>query len=106
MHPRLAQIPAKDFEAPKPKRVRRPLDPDKPLTPRQRAIIRGYFAAGCRTLRAAQALGLTHGRVREVKAKPGARAYLEELEHAAVQAMAQARAAMILAPMLTPPSKR
>ncbi len=71
------------------------------LTARQRAIVRGYFAAGCKTLRAAQALGVTSRRVREVKALPAARVYLEAMEHDLRDTVVKARAAQLLGPMLT-----
>ena len=70
------------------------------LTPRQRAIVRGYFVSGCRTLVAARALGVTSRRVREVKAMPCARAYLEALESEAVDKLTTAQAARLLVPML------
>lgn len=75
-------------------------EPMKPLTPRQRAIIRAYFASGCRTTRAAVALGISVTRVREVKAFPAAKVYLSELEADCAHAVVQARAAQILAPTL------
>ena len=70
------------------------------LTPRQRAIVRCYFASGCRTLVAARVLGVTSRRVREVKAMPAARAYLADLDTQACKMLATAQAARLLAPML------
>lgn len=74
----------------------------KPLTARQREIIRAYFASGCRTKRTAQGLGISVTRVREVKAYAAAKVYLGELEADCAHAVVQARAAQILAPTLRP----
>lgn len=79
--------------------LRAPQTP-KPLTARQREIVRAYFASGSRTCRAAKALGVNVSRVRQVKAKPAARVYLAELEAETTRALVQARAAQLLAPML------
>lgn len=59
--------------------------PPPKLSDRQRAILRGYFAAECRLLHAARALGISPHRVSEVKALPAARVYL----YAIVQARPQ-----------------
>ena len=64
--------------------------------------MRGYFAAGCKTLKAAQALGVGADRVREVKRKPGAPEYLRAIEERALDVMVQARASQLLAPLILP----
>lgn len=74
----------------------------KPLTPRQRAIIRAYFASGCRTKKTAHGLGISVTRVREVKAFAASKVYLGELEAECARTVVQARAAQILAPTLKP----
>lgn len=73
----------------------------KPLTPRQRAIIRAYFASGCQPTKAARGLGISTSRLHEVKAFPAAQAYLAELEAECARTIVQARAAQILSPTLT-----
>ena len=70
------------------------------LTPRQRTIVRCYFAMGCRTKVAAKALGVNTSRVRAVKATPAARAYLDALDAQACNMLVTAQAARLLAPML------
>lgn len=72
----------------------------EPLTHRQRAICRAYFANGCRTKAAARALGINSSRVRAVKATPAGRAYLDSLDAEACAMLSTAMAARILAPML------
>lgn len=74
--------------------------PAVPLTPRQREITQAYFAAGCRTRRAARALGIHSRRVRAVKALPAARVLLAELQAKTLDAVVQARAAQLLSPLL------
>lgn len=103
MNPRLApqQAPEPSPEAPATWSIFRKPDPSVPhLTPRQRAVIRAYFVAGCKTLSAARALGVSSRRVRQVKALPGAVEYLADIEERSVEALVQARAAQLLAPML------
>lgn len=107
MHPRPAphQAPEPSPEVPATWSIFRRPDPEpdpsrRPLTPRQRSIIRAYFAMGCKTLSAARALGVSSRRVREVKALPGAVEYLAAIEEESLKALVQARAAQILAPML------
>lgn len=72
--------------------------PAPKLSYRQRAIVREYFATGCRTGVAAQRLGISPHRVSEVKALPAARAYLDMMEEAAVDSIVQAQVAAILEP--------
>lgn len=74
----------------------------RPLSPRERAILRAYFASGCRATVAARGLGISRTRVYEVRHQPGAQAFLEAMEQATTDAVVQARAAQLLAPMLRP----
>lgn len=91
MHLRLIPRNAPDSDTP----------PAPKLTDRQRAIVREYFATGCRTGVAAQRLGISPHRVSEVKALPAAREYLAQLEAAAIDAIVQAQVAAILEPQNT-----
>lgn len=77
-----------------------PPTPPRPLTRRQRAICLTYFAHGCRAHAAALALGITPARLRFVKSKPAARAYLDALEIQAADKLTTAHAARLLAPFL------
>ena len=72
--------------------------PAPKLSDRQRAIVRAYFATGCRTGVAAQRLGISPHRVTEVKALPAARAYLDMLEREAIDAIIKAQVAALYAP--------
>lgn len=72
----------------------------RPLTLRQKAIIRGYFNTCGRTQQAARACGCSRQYVYQCRTSPAGREYLAQLEAAAIDAMVQAKAAMILAPLL------
>ena len=74
----------------------------KPLTRRQRLVCRAYFVSGFKTGRAATAMGCSRQYIYEVRTMPTAIEYLDDLEAATVDAMVQAKAAMILAPLLMP----
>ena len=112
MHPRTAPEPATDSgdvatapattQATRKRTPRWKPAPDAPLTGRQRPICRTYFAYGCRTKLAADALGFKSARrVREVKATAAGMAYLEALEAQACAVVTTAQAARSLAPILT-----
>lgn len=77
-----------------------PAPKPRPLTPRQRAIIRAYFASGCCPTKAAHGLCISTSRLHEVKAFPAAKVYLAELEADCAHTVVLARAAQILAPTL------
>ena len=66
------------------------------LSDRQRAILRGYFEARCRTGLAARRLGISPHRISEVKALPAASNYLNMLEEKDIDAIIRFRVAMAL----------
>ena len=74
----------------------------RPLSPRERAILRAYFASGSRATVAAKALGICRHYLWEVRQRPPAQAFLDAMEDATTQAVVQARAAQLLAPTLKP----
>lgn len=74
----------------------------RPLSPRERAILRAYFASGSRATVAAKALGICRHYLWEVRQRPPAQPFLDAMEEATTQAVVQARAAQLLAPMLRP----
>ena len=107
MHPRTAPQPAPNSEdiAPPPtvKTAAPPSKPEpdvRPLTPRQRDVMRAYMQAHCHTGQASKIQGCHRETIWAVRTSPAGKAYLAELEQAAVDAMVQARAAQLLAPLL------
>ena len=74
----------------------------RPLSPRERAILRAFFASGSRATVAAKALGVSRQYIYWVRQQPGAQAFLDAMEQAATDAVVQARAAQLLTPMLRP----
>ena len=74
----------------------------KPLTRRQRTLCRAYFVSGFKTGLAAELFGCSRQYIYQVRTMPTAIEYLDDLEAATVDAMVQAKAAMILAPLLMP----
>lgn len=74
----------------------------RPLSPREKAILRAYFASGSRACVASRALGISRTRIYEVRQQPGAQAFLDTMEEGTTHAVIQARAAQLLAPTLRP----
>ena len=89
MHPRTAPQPEDT-----------PPKPPKPLTPGQLRVCQAYFAAGCRTGRAATNLGCSRQYVFQCRNSQAGRALLEDMKAATIDVLVHVRAAQIIAPIL------
>lgn len=74
--------------------------PAPKLSDRQRAILREFFGARCRTGRAARNLGCSRQYVFQCRNSQAGRALLEDMKAATIDVLVHVRAAQIIAPIL------